>query len=452
MVAERTWFLRYIYDMSERALRSLKRTVNDATKHLDECKETLKIIEKGEPFELKCLEILYDKLTISMKFVSDKLNNLNDNQNNDPSSDADVENVLMDSEAVLENIEIISQLTKQVIEKERLEKEKEREREFLEREKEREYLHEKERKDFDHACKLELLVRESEERIKMERMQIEKEIELNRLKVEEVKIKESFSNHRNAIQTVSTKLPKLHITPFDGNVMKWQSFWDAFKSAIHDNSSLTAIDKFNYLRSFLQGKARNVIEGLDLTSTNYEHAIELLGQRFGKKSVVLSTRYSKLNSISPSASSTFCLRKTLDEIRVHLRSLESLDEIIEHTQMVVLIQSKFPREVLRELEIRKEKGETWTVSSLIENLECYISSIEVTDLSLYDKKKDEEFDAKRSGKEFHHMPSRHLSYQSTRYSKPTGHALMSNEPDTGDSRSAFVDRVTKKCRYCKGDH
>lgn len=63
-----------------------------------------------------------------MKFVSDKLNNLNDNQNNDPSSDADVENVLMDSEAVLENIEIISQLTKQVIEKERLEKEKEGER------------------------------------------------------------------------------------------------------------------------------------------------------------------------------------------------------------------------------------------------------------------------------------------------------------------------------------
>jgi len=29
------------------------------------------------------------------------------------------------------------------------------------------------------------------------------------------------------------KLPKLHLTSFDGKILNWQEFWDIFNSAVH---------------------------------------------------------------------------------------------------------------------------------------------------------------------------------------------------------------------------
>ena len=45
----------------------------------------------------------------------------------------------------------------------------------------------------------------------------------------------------------TVKLPKLTIQPFKGNLTTWITFWDSYKAAIHENSSLSDIDKFNYL-------------------------------------------------------------------------------------------------------------------------------------------------------------------------------------------------------------
>jgi len=48
------------------------------------------------------------------------------------------------------------------------------------------------------------------------------------------------------------KLPKLTIQPFDGNITSWMSFLDSYESAIHMNSAIANIDKFNYLHTFLR--------------------------------------------------------------------------------------------------------------------------------------------------------------------------------------------------------
>jgi len=69
--------------------------------------------------------------------------------------------------------------------------------------------------------------------------------------------------------TLGVRLPKLMIQPFDGNVTLWTSFWDSYDSAIHQNTGLNGVDKFNYLRSLLKGSARDAISGLMLTEGNY---------------------------------------------------------------------------------------------------------------------------------------------------------------------------------------
>ena len=38
---------------------------------------------------------------------------------------------------------------------------------------------------------------------------------------------------RNYWNTV--KLPKLELKKFDGNILRWQEFWDTFDSTIHQN-------------------------------------------------------------------------------------------------------------------------------------------------------------------------------------------------------------------------
>lgn len=63
---------------------------------------------------------------------------------------------------------------------------------------------------------------------------------------------------------VKAKLPKLVLPKFRGEVTTWMGFWYSYKSAVHDNVNLSKIDKFNYLRSLLEGAASQAIQGLAL--------------------------------------------------------------------------------------------------------------------------------------------------------------------------------------------
>ena len=83
------------------------------------------------------------------------------------------------------------------------------------------------------------------------------------------------------------KLSKLMIQPFRGELTTWNTFWDCYDAAIHSNRLLSDIEKFNYLRSLVQGPALDAITGLALTATNYQEAIELLQGRFGKKQRII---------------------------------------------------------------------------------------------------------------------------------------------------------------------
>jgi len=51
------------------------------------------------------------------------------------------------------------------------------------------------------------------------------------------------------------KLPKLVLHPFSGDITMWTTFWESYASAVHDNTGLSDIDKFNYLNLLLIGTA-----------------------------------------------------------------------------------------------------------------------------------------------------------------------------------------------------
>ena len=79
--------------------------------------------------------------------------------------------------------------------------------------------------------------------------------------------------------------------------MKWAAFWDSYQTAIHNNTELSNVDKFNYLWSLLECTAYDAIAGLTLSDANYREAIEILKKRFGNKQMIISKHMGTLLNV-----------------------------------------------------------------------------------------------------------------------------------------------------------
>lgn len=55
------------------------------------------------------------------------------------------------------------------------------------------------------------------------------------------------------INTTKPRLLKLMLPKFKSDIKNWTTFWESFKSAMHDNEAIPNVDKINYLNSLLEG-------------------------------------------------------------------------------------------------------------------------------------------------------------------------------------------------------
>ena len=127
----------------------------------------------------------------------------------------------------------------------------------------------------------------------------------------------------SSLITSHVKLPKLSIKKFNGDLMKWVTFWDSFDSSIHSNPSLSIGDEFNYLNSFLELTAAESITGLTLTSANYEEAVAILKRRFGNTQLIMNKHMDTLLNL-PAVNSHHNLRglqQLYDAVEAHVRGL-----------------------------------------------------------------------------------------------------------------------------------
>ena len=57
------------------------------------------------------------------------------------------------------------------------------------------------------------------------------------------------------------KLPSIDIPKFSGELTEWPTFLDSFEATIDTCSDLDVVQKFTYLRSYLQGPALQAVNG-----------------------------------------------------------------------------------------------------------------------------------------------------------------------------------------------
>ena len=93
---------------------------------------------------------------------------------------------------------------------------------------------------------------------------------------------------------VKPRLPKLTLQKFCGDITTRSAFWDSYISAVHDNKGIAVVDKFNCLSSLLEGPAHRTIQGLTLNEDNYEAAVQLLQERFGKPKHIIYAHMEEL--------------------------------------------------------------------------------------------------------------------------------------------------------------
>ena len=87
----------------------------------------------------------------------------------------------------------------------------------------------------------------------------------------------------------------MELQKFGGKIEEWQSFIEIF-NALMCNTDIPTISKFSYLKYSLEGEALSVIGGLPLTEGNYETALGMLTDRYGRKDLLIQNHISALLS------------------------------------------------------------------------------------------------------------------------------------------------------------
>ena len=194
-------------------------------------------------------------------------------------------------------------------------------------------------------------------------------------------VNSSAANQQHLSFATKPRLPKITLPRFNGEVTKWSTFWDSFNSAIHSNTDIANIDKFNYLKSLIEGPAAIAIQGLTLTNDNYESAIKILEERFGKRQQIVSAHMDELLKI-PSCTNdkVNLLRLVYDKISVHTRGLAALGISADSygSLLIPVIMSKLPKEIRLQV-ARKSTQEVWKIDELLDIIKKEVEAREATE-------------------------------------------------------------------------
>ena len=230
----------------------------------------------------------------------------------------------------------------------------------------------------------------------------------------------------NTSASLKPKLPKLTLPRFKGLVTQWNTVWDSYESAIHANDNISRIDKFNYLKSLLEGPALRAIQGLTLSNANYDAAIDILKDRFGQPQQIVSAHMDEILKIQAcNGERLSSLRYVYDKISVHVRGLASIGVSSEQygSLLIPIIMSKLPNDIRLQI-ARKISKDVWKIDELLEIIK-------------FEKARELSEATKTSGNSLHDKDN------TKKYNPPTASSLVTKTKD-GD--------VKIQCVYCNGFH
>lgn len=137
---------------------------------------------------------------------------------------------------------------------------------------------------------------------------------------------QSVSEHTPQFDpTPSVRLPKISLPTFNGDVTTWVSFINLYDTSIHNNANLDPVYKMQYLLSCLKGEALTLVSPLQISSSNYLIAYNLLKERYHNSRRLLTLHLNAILDL-PVITSRYSkpLRQFVDALHQNTEALKSL--------------------------------------------------------------------------------------------------------------------------------
>ncbi|XP_076230305.1 uncharacterized protein LOC143176843, partial [Nomia melanderi] len=163
-------------------------------------------------------------------------------------------------------------------------------------------------------------------------------------------------------------LPKIEIKPYNGDPIEWHSFHDTFKTLVHDNPDLPAVQKFHLLKNALRGEIVSVISALNASEPNYLVAWDLLQKRCNKPRQIVHAHLKALFELAEVTRETPAnLRFLAEQAQMHAKALETIGLPVMQWDaiLVYLIGKKLDKNTRRGWERTLEDDEMPTFEQLL---------------------------------------------------------------------------------------
>ena len=240
----------------------------------------------------------------------------------------------------------------------------------------------------------------------------------------------SGSHGSMASQASVSRLPKLNLPSFSGDPLCWQTFWDSFSAAVDSSPALSGVQKFNYLRTLLQGEAARAVAGFPLTDANYSHSVEILKERFGQTQKIVNAHMQSLLNLPNPRNTLTDLRAFYDSTESHIRGLSSLGITPESygALLIPVTLGKLPADVRRNL-AREQNRSDWSIEELREAL---LREIRILEQGIFTPTT--------------YLPDTLPMMTASLYTGTRGSQPRQSRSDRGMLNKKFT------CAYCKGTH
>jgi len=162
------------------------------------------------------------------------------------------------------------------------------------------------------------------------------------------------SGHNNQYNPIEVRLPELRMDPFYGDPKKWTTFWQLFSANI-DSRPIDNIRKMSYLLAFLQGSAKELVDGFVLSNENYDRALDLFKSRYGNSRAMTEALEAELMNLTSPNESSHSLRAFVDSVERICRQLEAYETMDMSPFVSTVIKTKLPNSIISKL-IEKERN------------------------------------------------------------------------------------------------
>lgn len=152
--------------------------------------------------------------------------------------------------------------------------------------------------------------------------------------------------------TGNVRLPRLQLKHFSGKTEDWTTFSNVFRISVHDVATLTAVEKFQYLLSVLEGEALSLVKGLEISAANYVIAWDLLQKRYQNERRLVSYHLNCLLDMEDIKNYSTSISKFLTKFSEHSQALRALNRNLgeDNDLLVAVMLRKLPFQLRTRLE------------------------------------------------------------------------------------------------------